>query len=85
MPDFRPDLKQAIIDNPWRTQSDSFYFVEDQLIMQNKAMYSYQQHNYDDPNAQAQQQTNYNASDFDQYGNYIGNGGTFNSICLFQN
>jgi len=48
MPDFRPELKQAIIDNPWRTQSDSFYFVEDLLIMQNKALYSYQHHQYED-------------------------------------
>ena len=26
---------------PWETQSDSFYFCGDQLIMHNKAQYAY--------------------------------------------
>ena len=30
-----------MIDNPWMTKSDSFYFVENKLIMHNKAMYNY--------------------------------------------
>jgi hypothetical protein len=35
------DISQEMIANPWETKSDSFYFVEDQLIMHNKAEYSY--------------------------------------------
>ena len=35
------DIAQEMIANPWETKSDSFYFVEDQLIMHNKAEYSY--------------------------------------------
>jgi GMP-PDE, delta subunit len=30
-----------MIANPGKTVSDSFYFVEDELIMQTKAFYSY--------------------------------------------
>ena len=30
-----------MIDNPFETRSDSFYFVDDQLIMHNKADYAY--------------------------------------------
>ena len=30
-----------MIDNPWLTKSDSFYFVEDKLVMHNKALYNY--------------------------------------------
>ena len=30
-----------MIDNPFETRSDSFYFVDDHLIMHNKADYSY--------------------------------------------
>jgi hypothetical protein len=30
-----------MIKNPFETKSDSFYFVEDQLIMHNKAEYAY--------------------------------------------
>ena len=32
---------QQLIDNPYETKSDSFYFVEDKLIMHNKADYAY--------------------------------------------
>eukprot|EP01111_Echinosteliopsis_oligospora_P009240 TRINITY_DN2674_c0_g1_i1.p1 TRINITY_DN2674_c0_g1~~TRINITY_DN2674_c0_g1_i1.p1 ORF type:complete len:181 (+),score=33.44 TRINITY_DN2674_c0_g1_i1:69-611(+) len=32
---------QEMIENPYETKSDSFYFVEDKLIMHNKAEYSY--------------------------------------------
>eukprot|EP00118_Oscarella_pearsei_P028899 m.3225 g.3225 ORF g.3225 m.3225 type:complete len:224 (+) comp9153_c0_seq1:48-719(+) len=32
---------QDMIDHPFETTSDSFYFVQDKLIMQNKAFYSY--------------------------------------------
>jgi len=30
-----------MIQNPFETKSDSFYFVEDRLIMHNKAEYAY--------------------------------------------
>lgn len=30
-----------MINNPWETQSDSFYFVNDELVMHNKAKYAY--------------------------------------------
>eukprot|EP00002_Diphylleia_rotans_P004322 TRINITY_DN13147_c0_g1_i1.p1 TRINITY_DN13147_c0_g1~~TRINITY_DN13147_c0_g1_i1.p1 ORF type:complete len:185 (-),score=36.73 TRINITY_DN13147_c0_g1_i1:372-926(-) len=32
---------KAIVDNPYETRSDSFYFVGDELIMHNKAEYAY--------------------------------------------
>ena len=34
-------LVQDMIDHPFDTRSDSFYFVEDKLIMHNKADYAY--------------------------------------------
>jgi hypothetical protein len=30
-----------MIDSPWETKSDSFYFVEGKLVMHNKAEYNY--------------------------------------------
>jgi len=30
-----------MIDNPFMTKSDSFYFVDGQLVMHNKAQYAY--------------------------------------------
>ena len=40
-----PPLPEALIrqmcDNPYETQSDSFYFVGDTMIMHNKAKYAY--------------------------------------------
>ena len=41
VPEIEPKLKQQMIDEPWHTRSDSFYFVEDKLIMHNKAIYNY--------------------------------------------
>lgn len=41
MPPLDPELKQLMIDNPWETESDSFYYVGDELIMHNKAKYAY--------------------------------------------
>ena len=41
IPELDPKLKQEMIDNPWMTKSDSFYFVENKLIMHNKALYNY--------------------------------------------
>lgn len=34
-------MKKDMINSPWETKSDSFYFVENNLIMHNKAEYSY--------------------------------------------
>lgn len=34
-------IVQEMIDHPFETKSDSFYFVDDKLIMHNKAEYSY--------------------------------------------
>lgn len=31
-----------MIDNPWETRSDSFYFVNGELIIHNKAEYNYE-------------------------------------------
>ena len=41
VPEIDPKIKADIIANPWETKSDSFYFVEDKLIMHNKALYDY--------------------------------------------
>ncbi|KAF4675506.1 hypothetical protein FOL47_007644 [Perkinsus chesapeaki] len=41
LPELTDEEKDELIDNPWETKSDSFYFVDDVLIMHNKADYSY--------------------------------------------
>lgn len=41
LPDLSPEWQQAIVENPNETVSDSFYFVENELVMHNKAYYSY--------------------------------------------
>ena len=41
IPEIEPELKKKMIDEPWHTKSDSFYFVGDKLIMHNKAIYNY--------------------------------------------
>ncbi|GLV37074.1 unc-119 [Carabus blaptoides fortunei] len=40
-PTLPPDLVREMITNPFETRSDSFYFVDDQLVMHNKADYAY--------------------------------------------
>lgn len=40
-PALSPDLTQEMINCPFETRSDSFYFVDDRLIMHNKADYAY--------------------------------------------
>jgi len=40
-PTISPDLTQEMINCPFETRSDSFYFVDDCLIMHNKADYAY--------------------------------------------
>ena len=41
MPPLLPELVEEMIANPWQTESDSFYFVGDTLVMHNKAKYAY--------------------------------------------
>ena len=41
IPEIDPKVKKQMIDEPWHTRSDSFYFVENKLIMHNKAIYNY--------------------------------------------
>ncbi|KAK3608753.1 hypothetical protein CHS0354_005843 [Potamilus streckersoni] len=40
-PNLTPAEIQEMVDSPYDTRSDSFYFVEDKLIMHNKADYAY--------------------------------------------
>ena len=40
-PQLAEELVQEMINNPYETRSDSFYFVDDKLIMHNKAEYAY--------------------------------------------
>lgn len=40
-PKLTPAEMQDMIDHPYKTKSDSFYFVDDKLIMHNKADYAY--------------------------------------------
>lgn len=42
-PEIEENLKQMMIDHPWQTQSDTFYFVGDELVMHNKAYYNYKE------------------------------------------
>ena len=41
MPPLSETLIQDMLDNPFETKSDSFYFVDNKCIMHNKASYSY--------------------------------------------
>ena len=41
IPDIDNDIKRQMIEQPWNTRSDSFYFVGDKLIIHNKALYNY--------------------------------------------
>ncbi|NXX51671.1 U119B protein, partial [Tricholaema leucomelas] len=40
-PQLSEDLIRLMVDNPYETRSDSFYFVDNKLIMHNKADYAY--------------------------------------------
>lgn len=40
-PNLDDDIMREMIENPYETQSDSFYFVDNKLVMHNKADYSY--------------------------------------------
>eukprot|EP00998_Keelungia_sp_KM082_P008499 NODE_4687_length_760_cov_67.259084_g4664_i0.p1 GENE.NODE_4687_length_760_cov_67.259084_g4664_i0~~NODE_4687_length_760_cov_67.259084_g4664_i0.p1 ORF type:complete len:194 (-),score=27.78 NODE_4687_length_760_cov_67.259084_g4664_i0:109-690(-) len=41
MPELDAALEAEIVANPYETVSDSFYFVNDELVMHNKASYAY--------------------------------------------
>jgi hypothetical protein len=41
LPDLTPDEKMELVMNPFETKSDSFFFVEDALIMHKRAEYEY--------------------------------------------
>lgn len=43
---FFPSIEQELISNPYETKSDSFYFVDGQLIMHHRADYAYNDWNY---------------------------------------
>ena len=42
VPLLEPDLVNEMVENPFETTSDSFYFVNDELVMHNKASYAYE-------------------------------------------
>ena len=41
LPKLASDEKQELIESPWETFSDSYFFADGQLIVHNKACYSY--------------------------------------------
>lgn len=41
LPNFTKEEIDDMIRSPYETKSDSFYFVDDELIMHNKAEYDY--------------------------------------------
>ena len=41
MPELSDDEKKDIISSPWDTRSDSFFFVENKLVMHTRAVYDY--------------------------------------------
>ncbi|EGR32801.1 hypothetical protein IMG5_070320 [Ichthyophthirius multifiliis] len=45
-------LVQEMINSPWKTKSDSFYFVENELVMHNKAEYNYSPIDFSDDDEQ---------------------------------
>jgi hypothetical protein len=47
LPPINEDIIQKMIANPYETQSDSFYFVGDELIVHNKARYQYVKEEYE--------------------------------------
>mmetsp|Transcript_42533 Transcript_42533/g.106340 ORF Transcript_42533/g.106340 Transcript_42533/m.106340 type:complete len:189 (+) Transcript_42533:255-821(+) len=41
LPELDPDLESEMIDAPFETRSDSYYFVGNKMVMHNKAEYAY--------------------------------------------
>mmetsp|Transcript_6212 Transcript_6212/g.12994 ORF Transcript_6212/g.12994 Transcript_6212/m.12994 type:complete len:184 (-) Transcript_6212:38-589(-) len=44
LPELTAEMEAELIASPWETKSDSFYFVNNVLVMHNKAEYSYAPH-----------------------------------------
>ena len=41
LPQLTPEEKEEMIRSPWETKSDTFFFVDNQLIIHNRAEYNY--------------------------------------------
>ena len=41
LPELSPEQQQLMIENPYETKSDSFFFADGKLIVHNKASYRY--------------------------------------------
>jgi len=48
VPELSKDLMEEMVTSPWESKSDSFYFVDGELIMHNKAEYNYAPFDDDD-------------------------------------
>merc|ERR1712166_1514133 len=72
VPPLNEDLIEEMIANPYKYQSDSFYFVGDKMIMHNKAEYEILR---EDPDARAQSKGGYDDDDDDDYKGAKGGGG----------
>lgn len=42
LPPLDPDIERLMLENPFESQSDSFYFVGNKMVMHNKAEYRYE-------------------------------------------
>lgn len=72
VPPLKEDLIEEMVANPYKYQSDSFYFVGDKMIMHNKAEYEIMR---EDPDARAQSKGGYDDDDDDYKGSKGGGGG----------
>ncbi|XP_035510842.1 protein unc-119 homolog A [Morone saxatilis] len=52
LPDLEPEIVEEMIANPFETRSDSFYFVNNKLIMHHKAEYSFTPQREMDPSTE---------------------------------
>ena len=41
MPELSSEVQEDMIKSPWETVADSFYFVENKLVMHTKAEFNY--------------------------------------------
>ena len=41
LPQLNDEEKQEMIENPWETKSDTFFFVDGKLVIHNRAEYNY--------------------------------------------
>ena len=42
LPELSPEEKQEMINAPWETKSDTFFFVDNRLVIHNRAEYNYE-------------------------------------------